>query len=85
MAGRGSKTHFEQVPLEIAILKRQSDGRFYWVEASRDIVSAKERVQALAAYFPGEYIIRNKKTGEEIILRFFDDDRDNGEAIPAVN
>jgi hypothetical protein len=66
---RKSKTHFEHVPLEIAILKKQPEGRVYWVEAARNVESAKERVQSLARYFPGEYVIVNKKTGEEITVR----------------
>jgi hypothetical protein len=69
MAGRKPNTHFKQVPLEIAILKRQPDGKSYWVEAARDVKSATKRVHALAEQFPGEYVIVNKKTREEIAIR----------------
>jgi hypothetical protein len=63
---RKSRTHFQQVPLEIAILKKQLDGSTHWVEAAMDIDSAKERVQALVECFPGEYVIVDRKTGGEI-------------------
>ncbi|HEX3376858.1 MAG TPA: hypothetical protein VHS29_08360, partial [Candidatus Acidoferrales bacterium] len=65
MAARKPNTHFEHVPLEIAIMKRQPNGKAYWVEAAKDVKSATKRVHALAKQFPGEYVIVNKKTREE--------------------
>jgi hypothetical protein len=85
MARRSSKTHFQKVPSEIAILKKQPDGKIYWVEAAKDVVSAKERVQDLTEYFPGEYVIRNTKTGEEIILTPSTRAPRMGQTSPAVN
>jgi hypothetical protein len=82
---RKSKTYFGQVPLEIAIPKMESDGRAYWVEAAKNVESAKERVQALAKYFPGEYAIVNKKTGNKITFRPSEDDAAAGMSGQTVN
>jgi hypothetical protein len=85
MAGRKSKTHFERVPIDIAILKKEPNGKTYWVEAPHNVESAKERVESLFRYFPGEYVIVNKKTGEEITVRPFDGDGPDDAPEPAVN
>ena len=39
------------------ILRRQRDGSFFWLEAARDIESAKHRVTELFANSPGEYVV----------------------------
>jgi len=63
------KSHFEKVPLEVAILKKQPNGSLHWVEAAIDIQSARARIQALGEYYPGEYVILHKKTGKKINIR----------------
>jgi hypothetical protein len=82
---RKSRTHFPQVPLEIAILKKQADGSTHWVEAAMNIDSAKERVQALAECFPGVYVIVDRKTGREINVRATDADVVPGISGTAIN
>jgi hypothetical protein len=40
---RKSKAHFEHVSLEIAILKKQPEGRVCWVEVAGNLELAKEQ------------------------------------------
>lgn len=82
---RKSRTHFEQVPLGMAILKKQPNGSTYWVEAAMDIESARERVQALAECFPGVYVIVDRNTGSEINVRATDGNAVAGLSGPAIN
>jgi hypothetical protein len=69
MVGRKPKTQAGQVALKIVILKRQPNGSLHWVEAAKDLESAKARVRDLTKHFPGEYVILNKKSGKKIIVR----------------
>jgi hypothetical protein len=66
-------------------MKRQPNGKAYWVEAAKDVKSATKRVHALAEQFPGEYIIVNNKTGEELTIRTSDQDPTAGPPGPDVN
>jgi hypothetical protein len=66
---RKRKSHFEKVPLAIAILKRQPNGSLHWVEATKDVQSANSRIQTLGKYYPGEYVILQKRTGKKIRIR----------------
>jgi hypothetical protein len=63
------KTHFERISFEVAILKMQPNGRLLWVEATKDVPSAKRRIRALGEHYPGEYVILHKKTGKKISVR----------------
>jgi len=50
------------------IFKMQSDGSLRWVEAAADVERAKSRASALAASWPGEYVIKNLN-GEKISIK----------------
>jgi len=63
-----SKTDIDQGVAGVVILKKQGDGRLSWVQAAKDLASAKERVRALGEFFPGEYRIINQKTESEISI-----------------
>jgi hypothetical protein len=44
------------------ILKKLSDGGIVWIEAVKDLETARERIKQLATYKPGEYVIFNQET-----------------------
>ena len=44
------------------ILKKLSDGGIAWIEAVKDLETARERIKQLATYKPGEYVIFNQET-----------------------
>jgi hypothetical protein len=44
------------------ILKKLPDGGIVWIEAAKDLETARERVKQLATYKPGEYVIFCQKT-----------------------
>lgn len=45
------------------VFKKQPEGGIHWVEAAKDLESARARVLALEGSFPDEYIIVNQRTG----------------------
>jgi hypothetical protein len=79
------KTHFEKVSFEVAILKKQPNGSLHWVEATKDIPSAKRRIRALGEYYPGVYVILDKKTGKEISIHVGGSDVGARKSKPNVN
>ena len=44
------------------ILKKLPDGGIVWIEAVKDLETARERIKQLATYKPGEYVIFNQET-----------------------
>jgi len=44
------------------------DGELQFVEAVRTLDDARQRIEALAALLPGEYVIYNKQTGERLCI-----------------
>lgn len=42
------------------------DGELYFVEAAQNLDAAKARVQSLAEFWPGEYVIYDEATGERV-------------------
>ena len=44
------------------------DGELLFVEAVRTSEAARQRIEALAALLPGEYVIYNKQTGERLCI-----------------
>ncbi len=50
------------------IFKVESSGH-RWMEVAANLKRAKARVKILAASSPGEYLIRNQKTGEKISIK----------------
>jgi hypothetical protein len=44
------------------------DGELDFIEAAQSLDAAKERVQALAELWPGEYVIYDEATGERVLI-----------------
>ena len=44
------------------------DGELQFVEAVQTLEDARQRIEALAALLPGEYVIYNKQTGERLCI-----------------
>jgi len=46
----------------------QLDGNTYWIEAAKDLETAKARVRILVNNFPGQYVIVDNATGEKTFM-----------------
>jgi len=44
------------------ILKKLPDGGIVWIEAAKDLESARERISRFATYKPGEYVVFCQET-----------------------
>ena len=44
------------------ILKKLPGGGIVWIEAAKDLETARERIQQFAIYKPGEYVIFSQET-----------------------
>ncbi len=44
------------------------DGELQFVEAVQTSEAAKQRIEALAALLPGQYVIYNKETGQRLFI-----------------
>jgi hypothetical protein len=44
------------------------DGELQFVEAVQTSEAAKQRIEALAALLPGQYVIYNKETGDRLFI-----------------
>jgi len=53
---------------EFVISKVQTDGTSSYVESASSLEEAQTRVQALAHFWPGEYVILDRKTGRKISI-----------------
>ena len=45
-----------------------AEGELHFIEAAQSLDAAKERVQALAEVWPGEYVIYDEATGERVVI-----------------
>jgi hypothetical protein len=54
-------------PFDIFIAEK--DGDLLWLEAARDLETAKARVQILGTAVPGEYLIFSQATGNKISIK----------------
>jgi hypothetical protein len=59
--------------LPFRIFKVQGDGNLHFVEEAQTLDAAKACVLALAALWPGEYVIINEATGERVSITAGDD------------
>ena len=57
-----------QLRLPFCIFKLRSDRSVHLVEAVQTLDDARARVQELGELWPGEYVIQNKATGEQISI-----------------
>ena len=53
-------------PLDI--FKTEPDGGVLWRGAAETLVAANAHIQKLAASSPGEYLILDQKTGEQVLV-----------------
>jgi len=54
------------MPLPFRVFKVRGDGSLHFVEEAQTLEDAKERAGAHADLWPGEYIIQNEGTGEQV-------------------
>jgi len=57
-----------QLRLPFCIFKLRSDRSLHFIEAVQALDDAKARVQELGELWPGEYVIQNEATGEDISI-----------------
>jgi hypothetical protein len=57
-----------QLRLPFCIFKLRSDRTLHFIEAVQALDDAKARVQELGELWPGEYVIQNEATGEQISI-----------------
>lgn len=50
------------------IFIKEADGKYRWIEPAMDLDAAKMRVRAIGSTTPGEYLIRNHRTGNRIVI-----------------
>ena len=50
------------------IFKLRSDRSVHFIEAVQALDDAKARVQELGELWPGEYVIQNEATGEQVSI-----------------
>jgi hypothetical protein len=53
-------------PLCYDIFRRGTAGDKVWVEAARDLESAKSRIIELSAEHPGQYVVFNQRSGRMV-------------------
>ena len=63
-------------PLDV--FKVEQDGTLRWLEAAHTFDAAKERIAALSAKAPGEYVIYSQKTGNKTVIKTGKDQRAEG-------
>jgi hypothetical protein len=54
------------VTLSYDIFRRGAGGDHIWVEAARDLESAKSRIIELSAEKPGQYVVFNQRSGRMV-------------------
>ena len=65
------------------ILKKLPDGGVVWVEAAKDLETARERIKQFASYKPGEYVIFSHETQSVIARPWVSFEREKVEAADA--
>jgi hypothetical protein len=50
------------------ILRKLPDGGVVWIEAAKDLETARERIKLFGTYKPGEYVIFSQKTQSVITV-----------------
>src|SRR6266852_8752788 len=64
------------------ILKKLPDGGIVWIEAAKDLESARERIKLFAAYKPGEYVVFCQETQSVIAMPWVSFSRHEAETTP---
>jgi len=63
------------------ILKKLPDGGIVWIEAAKDLESARERIKLFATYKPGEYVVFCQETQSVIAMPWVSFSRHEGETM----
>lgn len=50
------------------IFKKEPHGEHRWIEAAMDLDAAKTRVRVIGSTSPGEYMVVNQRTGNQIVI-----------------
>jgi hypothetical protein len=56
-----------------SIFKIREDGSLNWVEGAETLESAKQRVEELAKFSPGRYVIVDHETGDRLSISTCDE------------
>ena len=59
--------------LPFRIFKLQGDGDLHFIEAVQSFDDAAARVRELGDSWPGEYVIDNEETGEQVFVSIRDE------------
>lgn len=66
------------------ILKKLRDGGIVWIEAAKDLESARERIKLFATYKPGEYVVFCQETQSVIAMPWVSFSRHEAETTPVL-
>ena len=50
------------------IFRKEPHGEHRWIEAAMDLDAARARVRVIGSISPGEYLVRNQRTGDRIVI-----------------
>jgi len=64
------------------ILKKLPDGGIVWIEAVKDLETARERIKLFATFKPGEYVVFCQETQSVIAMPWVSFSRQDGETVP---
>ena len=64
------------------ILKKLPDGGIVWIEAVKDLVTARERIKLFATYKPGEYVVFCQETQSVIAMPWVSFSRHEADTVP---
>jgi hypothetical protein len=64
------------------ILKKLPDGGIVWIEAVKDLETARERIKLFATFKPGEYVVFCQETQSVIAMPWVSFSRQDEETVP---
>ena len=64
------------------ILKKLPDGGIVWIEAVKDLESARERIKLFATFKPGEYVVFCQETQSVIAMPWVSFSHQEGDTAP---
>ena len=64
------------------ILKKLPDGGIVWIEAVKDLETARERIKLFATFKPGEYVVFCQETQSVIAMPWVSFSHQEGDTVP---
>ena len=64
------------------ILKKLPDGGIVWIEAVKDLETARERIKLFGTFKPGEYVVFCQETQSVIAMPWVSFSRQDEETVP---